>query len=210
MLQTYLRRTGFRRQLTVIVSAAILGLALFSSFMNAWEARARMRDYFVGQGQRVADNLARQSTLALLFHSAENAREVVNTTLAFPDVEGLRISDVRQRVLLNRVRGNATLVELPASAASPGHASLAGENGDAWIFAAPVYGGQAEASPFDMAEAQPQLLGYVHVQVSKATLQRLTTSLLLGNLAITLSFAVILLGLVRLLTRHMINPLNAL
>eukprot|EP01041_Mallomonas_annulata_P020462 gene20462-40241_t len=42
MFHNYLRRTGFRRQLTVIVSAAILGLALFSSLMNSWEARGRM------------------------------------------------------------------------------------------------------------------------------------------------------------------------
>ncbi len=210
MFHNYLRRTGFRRQLTVIVSAAILGLALFSSFMNAWEARARMRDYFLEQGQRIADNLARQSTLALLFHSAENARDVVTTTLAFPDVEGLRIIDNRQRVLLVRTEPETRLTTAPAGKANPARASLVGESDDAWLFGAPVYGGQAEASPFEVQDHQPQLLGYVHVQVSKNTLQRLTLSLLLGNLAITLSFAVILLGLVSLLTRHMINPLNAL
>jgi hypothetical protein len=63
-----------------------------------------MRDHFIGQGQRIADNLARQSTLALLFHSAENARDVVNATLAFPDVAGLQIMDARRKVLLSRVR----------------------------------------------------------------------------------------------------------
>jgi hypothetical protein len=46
--------------------------------------------HFIGQGQRIADNLARQSTLALLFHSPENAREVVSATLAFPDVSACR------------------------------------------------------------------------------------------------------------------------
>jgi hypothetical protein len=44
------------------------------------------------------------------------------------------------------------------------------------------------------------------VQLSKATLQNLTWSLLLGNLGLTLSFAVILLVLARLLTRHMLTP----
>ncbi|MES2262242.1 MAG: EAL domain-containing protein [Pseudomonadota bacterium] len=210
MFRNYLRRTGFRRQLTVIVSAAILGLALFSSLMNSWEARVRMRDHFTEQGQRIADNLARQSTLALLFHSAENARDVVSTTLAFPDVAGLQISDARHKVLLSQVQGGAKLVAAPAGQPGPAHASLVAENSEAWLFGAPVYGGQAEASPFDMQEQQPQLLGYVHVQVGKDTLNRLTWSLLLGNLVLTLSFAVVLLGLVRVLTRHMINPLNAL
>ncbi|MEC5160261.1 EAL domain-containing protein [Janthinobacterium sp. CG_S6] len=208
MLQQYLRRTGFRRQLTVIVSAAIICLALFSSLMNSWEASARMRDYFVEQGQRVAENLARQSTLALLFHSAENAREVVAATLAFPDVEGLQISDTRQRVVLAQAKPGALFSA--AARAAPGRARLVGETADAWLFGAPVYGGQAEASPFELQERDAQLIGYVHVQVGKGTLKRLTWSLLLGNLAITLSFAVILLVLLRLLTRHLIGPLNAL
>ncbi|CAN7343245.1 EAL domain-containing protein [Pseudoduganella sp. LjRoot289] len=210
MFHNYLRRTGFRRQLTVIVSAAILGLALFSSLMNSWEARGRMRDHFTEQGQRIADNLARQSTLALLFHSAENARDVVSTTLAFPDVVGLQISDAKHKPLLSQGPLSAKLSDMSAAQASPAHASLMGENSDAWLFGAPVFGGQTEASPFDMQEQKPQLLGYVHVQVGKDTLNRLTWSLLVGNMALTLSFAVILLGLVRLLTRHMINPLNAL
>ncbi len=210
MFRHYLRRTGFQHQLTVIVSAAILVLALFSSFMNSWEARSRMREHFIGQGQRVAENLARQSTLALLFHSPENARDVVTSTLAFPDVVGVQISDARHKVLLSKVQGEATLDAAAGRGASLAHAGLVSESADAWLFAAPVFGGQAEASPFELQERQPQLLGYVHVQFGKDTLQRLTLSLLLGNLAISLSFAVILLLLVRLLTRHMINPLNAL
>ncbi|HJV03035.1 MAG TPA: EAL domain-containing protein [Burkholderiaceae bacterium] len=210
MFRHYLRRTGFQHQLTVIVSAAILVLALFSSFMNSWEARSRMREHFIGQGQRVAENLARQSTLALLFHSPENARDVVSSTLAFPDVAGVQISDARHKVLLSKVQGGATLDAAAGRGTSLAHAGLVSESQDAWLFAAPVFGGQAEASPFELQERQPQLLGYVHVQFGKGTLQRLTLSLLLGNLAISLSFAVILLLLVRLLTRHMINPLNAL
>jgi diguanylate cyclase (GGDEF)-like protein len=210
MFRNFLRRTGFQRQLTIIVSGAILGLAVFSALMNSWEANSRMRDYFLGQGQRIADNLARQSTLALLFHSAENAREVVNSTLSFPDVAGLQIMDAKRKVLLSRVQGGATLDPSIISQAQPTHAGLVGENADGWLFAAPVYGGQAEASPFELQEHQQQLLGYVYVQIAKDTLKKLTWSLLLGNLALTLSFAVVLLVLGRLLTRHMINPLNAL
>src|SRR5471030_831278 len=211
MFRRYLRRTGFRSQLTLILSPSILGLALFSSLINSWEASARMRAYFIEQGQRVADNLARQSTLALLFHSAENARDVVGATLAFPDVAGVQISDAKHHVLLAKLQQGVTLDPAAAGQAALTRATLVGENGDAWVFGAPVYGGQAEeASPFDVQEHQPQLLGYVHVQIGKDTLHRLTWSLLLSNLAITLSFAAILLLLVGLLARHMINPLNAL
>ncbi|HEX5342453.1 MAG TPA: EAL domain-containing protein [Duganella sp.] len=210
MIRNFLRRTGFQRQLTIMVSAGILGLAVFSALMNAWAANSRMRDHFIGQGQRIADNLARQSTLALLFHSAENARDVVGATLAFPDVAGLQIMDARRKVLLSRAQGGAKLDPAIFGAMPPSHAGMAGETADGWVFAAPVYGGQGEASPFELQDNPRQLLGYVHVQLSKATLNKLTWSLLLGNLGLTLSFAVILLVLARFLTRHMLTPLNAL
>ena len=210
MFHHFLRRTGFRRQLTVLVSAAILGLALFSSLINSWEASSRMRDYFVEQGQRIAENLARQSTLALLYHSAENAHDVVATTLTFPDVLSVQITDARHVVLLSKAQPGGKADLAPVLQQPLAHAALAAESDDAWRFAAPVFGGQGDASPFELQESKPQLLGYVHVAIGKDTLKRLTWSLLLGNLAITLSFAVILLAVVRLLTRHMINPLNAL
>ncbi|MGV7207711.1 EAL domain-containing protein [Oxalobacteraceae bacterium A2-2] len=210
VFRNYLRRTGFQRQLTVIASASILGLALFSSIMNSWEASARMRDYFLGQGQRIAENLARQSTLALLLHSPENAREVVGATLAFPDVVALQITDARHKVLLARTEGKTALLREAQAHEVAARASLAGEDKNAWLFTAPVYGGQAEATPFELQDHAPQLLGYVHVQIGKDTLHELTWSLLLVNLALTLSFAVVLLVLGRILTRHMMNPLNAL
>ncbi|MFL6660478.1 MAG: EAL domain-containing protein [Massilia sp.] len=210
MIRQFLRRTGFRRQLTIIVTAAIMGLAVFSSLINSWEARTRMREHFVEQGQRIAENLARQSTLALLYHSAENAHEVVATTLTFPDVSNVQITDTKQQVLLSRHQDGSEGIDAPPVTSPIVHARLDGETGTAWRFIAPVFGGAADASPFDLQEATPQLLGYVHVWVAKDTLNRLTLSLLIGNLVITLSFAVILLVVVRLLTRHMINPLNAL
>ena len=47
MLHDYFRRTGFRSQLTVIVTSAILALALFSSLINSWESSRRMRAYLI-------------------------------------------------------------------------------------------------------------------------------------------------------------------
>lgn len=209
LLRLFLRRTGFQRQLMLIASASILGLAVFSALMNAREANVRMSDYFAGQGQRIAENLARQSTLALLFHSPENAREVVSTTLAFPDVNAVQIIDAQQRVLLSEAAAGRQ--PLPATTRSlPTRAALVAEDNRSWLFVAPVFGGQAEVSPLDPQEMTPQVQGYVQVQIAKNTLNNLTSSLLLGNLALTLSFAVVVLVVGRLLTRHMIRPLNAL
>ena len=212
MFPDYLRRTGFRRQLTVIATGAILGLALFSSLMNSWEASRRMRGYLVEQGMHIAENLARQSTLALLFHSADNVKEGVTTTLAFPDVLQVEITDAAHKTLLSQVKNGIERAPVPhdhepVEIARP---MLERETDDEWRFGAPVYSGQGEGSPFEVQERKQQLLGYVHVVLGKGTMNRLVASLLVGNLALTLSFALILLGLMRLLTGHMIQPLNAL
>lgn len=171
-----------------------------------------MHDYFVKQGLRIAENLARQSTLALLYHSGDNAREGVATTLAFPDVIQVEITNANHKSLLSQAKAgaNLTLTQQTFAATALSKAMLEYENKDIWRFGAPVYEGPAESSPFEVQERQPQLLGYVHVVIGKSTLNNLTTSLLLTNLGLTLLFAIILLGMVRLLTRHMINPLNAL
>jgi len=207
----YFRRTGFSRQLTVIITVAILVLALFSSIMNSWQASHRMRAYFVVQGQQVAENLARQSRLALLYHSADNAREVVATTLAFPDVLQVEIANAEHKVLLSQSKPGVNLPRLQTQPSGQlSSARLEHESDQDWRFSAPVFGGETEASPFEVQESKPQLLGYVHVVVGKTTLDKLVMSLLFGNLGITLSFALILLGVIRLMSRQMIRPLNQL
>jgi diguanylate cyclase (GGDEF)-like protein len=212
MLQAYLRRTGFRRQLMAIVTVSILGLALFSSLMNSWETSRRMRGYLIEQGRHIAENLARQSTLALLYHSAENVREEVATSLGFPDVLQIEITDAAHKVLLSETKPGAKVT--PNYGLRPDgvlmQAMLEQETDDEWRFGAPVYQGHEGVSPFDVQELKPQLLGYVHIVLGKGTMDRLVLSLLLVNLAITLSFALILLGVMRLLARHLIRPLNAL
>ncbi|OWP37097.1 hypothetical protein, partial [Pseudomonas nitroreducens] len=121
MFREYLSRTRFRRQLTVTVSAAILGLALFSSLINSWEAGRRMEGYLVQQGQRVAENLARQSVLALLYRSPENVREGVASTLAFPDVLQVEITDADHKVLLSQGKEG---IDHPADADRPARKAI--------------------------------------------------------------------------------------
>jgi diguanylate cyclase (GGDEF)-like protein len=213
MLRQYLRRTGFRHQLTVVVSGAIIVLALFSSLMNSWEASRRVERYLVEQGEHIADNLARQSKLAVLYQSAENAREGVSTTLSFPDVLHVEITDAGNQALVSLDKPG---IKRDKNAPRRVHkvvekATLELDTDDEWHFAAPIYSSQAaESSPFDVTESKPQLLGYVYVVLGKDTLHRLVLWLFLGNLAITSSFAIALLGLMRMLTRRLVRPLNEL
>ena len=53
----------------------------------------------IEQGRQAAQNFATQSTLAILYHSKDNAKDPARTTLAFPDVRGVAIYDLEYQLL---------------------------------------------------------------------------------------------------------------
>jgi len=210
IFSAFLSKYTFQRQLGVTVTLGILCLALFSSLLGAWLGNERVRRNVLEQGQRVTENLARQSALALIYASADNAADAANATLAFPGVVWVEIRDTTQHVLL--ARGTISAADLPIRAGldqgSP-TAVLDGESPDAWRFAAPVYSQSSAESPFHEA-AVPELLGQVSVVVSKAALSQVTADIFVANLTTSFSFALLFLLLIRFLTSRLTLPLNQL
>ena len=208
----FLQRLTFERQLGITVALGILFLALFSTLVGSWLSNERVRFNLLEQGQRITENLARQSALALIYGSADNAAEAVNATMAFPGVVSVEIRDVSQRILLTR--GSADSAEFPAAIERANRvqtaAVLEAESRNAWRFAAPVYTQPSAESPFNVQTAAPELLGHVSVVMSKAALAQTTTDIFIANLATSFSFALLFLFLLRFLTNHMNRPLNQL
>lgn len=208
----FLQRLTFERQLGITVALGILFLALSSTLVGSWLSNERVRLNLLEQGQRITENLARQSALALIYASADNAAEAVNATMAFPGVVSVEIRDVSQRTLLTR--GSADAAEFPAAIERDNWAQatavLDAENRHAWHFVAPVYTQPSAESPFNVQTAAPELLGYVSVVMSKAALTQTTTDIFVANLATSFSFALLFLFLLRFLTNHMTRPLNQL
>src|SRR3989338_2544206 len=95
----FLQKSTFQRQLGITVTLGIFFLALFSSLVGSWQGNELVRRNLLEQGQRITENLARQSSLALIYASAENAAEAVNATMAFPGVVRVEIRDAKQRIL---------------------------------------------------------------------------------------------------------------
>src|SRR3989304_9202140 len=112
ILNRFLQRFTFERQLGIMVTLGILFLALSSSLAGSWQSNERVRANLIEQGQRITENLAHQSTLALIYASADNAAEAVSATMAFPGVVSVEIRDAGQRILLTR--GSADPAEFPA------------------------------------------------------------------------------------------------
>jgi diguanylate cyclase (GGDEF)-like protein/PAS domain S-box-containing protein len=207
----FLQKFTFQRQLSITVTLGIFFLALFSSIMGSWQSNERARHDLIEQGRHITDNLARQSTLALVYSSADNAAEAVNVTMAFPGVVGVEIRNAHGKLLL--ARGNVNLAEFLEQGNHTGGlqaaAMLNAESSKAWHFAAPVYSLPSADSPFNEA-ASPELLGQVSVVMSKAALARMTTDIFITNLTTSFSFALLFLFLIRFFTRSITQPLSHL
>jgi len=211
LLKIFLSKLSFRRQLSIAVTFGILCLALFSSLVSSWQANEQVQRTLIEQGRHITENLARQSALALLYASPDNAAEAVSATLAFPSVVSVEIRDTDQRVLL--ARGNTRPAEFPKNFVPPAGAELAvldAESAGAWRFVASVYSRPSAASPFQVQEARRERLGDVAVVMSKAALSQMTSDIFIANMSSSFSFALLILFLIRFLTNRMTRPLNQL
>ncbi len=206
-----LRNSTFRRQLSIAVTVGVLLLALLSSLAISWQGSREIRYNRQQQGERVADSLARQARLALLYDSGDNAVDALAGALAFPDV--IRVEIRRPDGHLLTARELESTVLTAAREVSPVNlangARLESEDGETWRFVAPV-GTPDSTSPFDMEEKRGQTLGYVRVVLSKATLERTVYGLFGLNMAISFFFAFLFLFGTRWLTLRMTHPLSEL
>ncbi|HEX8989643.1 MAG TPA: ATP-binding protein [Rhodocyclaceae bacterium] len=205
-----LRQAAFKQQLSVAVTTGILLFALLSSLLTSWQGSRQIRQTLLSQGEHIAENLADQSTLALLYASADNALGVVNTTLSFPDVKRVEILQAGGQALI--VRGDAIdgAADFPLPDPAARTAYLEAETPDAWRFVAPVRVKNERDSPFEMEQRPEEVLGFVRVVQSKETLSRMLTEIFLTNIAISLFFAGVFLFVVQWLSSRMTEPITAL
>lgn len=209
LMANFLRDTPFKKQLSMAVTAGVVCIALFSSMVNSWQASSQIRATLLEQGQRVAENLANNSTLALLYDSPENANNAVQTTLAFPDVTGIEIRHIDGRLLIGKGRTENESVDKGVPSVLKMKSTLEKETGNYWRFVAPVIRMSVD-SPFEVIKTGDEILGYVRVTQSKETLQKTITRVFLANVLISFFFAFIFLIVIRFLANRLTKPIYAL
>ncbi|OHC63159.1 MAG: hypothetical protein A2045_06850 [Rhodocyclales bacterium GWA2_65_20] len=203
------RDKAFKQQLNVAVTVGVIFFAVASSLLTSWQGSHQIRITLLDQGERIAENLANQSRLALLYASAENANEAVKTALSFPDVTRVEIRHASGRPLVVRGKDVVEANDAPLADKAIRQAYLETETGDAWRFVAPVLS-EGDDSPFAVVERKEELLGFVRVVQSKATLSRMLTQIFLLNLVISLVFAVAFLFVMRRLANRLTQPITEL
>lgn len=203
--------SSFQKQLLLTVSVGIVLLALTSSLTTAWLASTSAHGQLVQQGTQVAQNFANQSRLALLVGAEENATDSAQATLAFPDVFHVEIYDLDGDVLL---RAGGSVDWEPAVEALPRREGqlLSKETDQLIHFIAPVFTGASGAalSPFEAAAVAPELIGFVHIAMSKVALLLEQKLIFAQNVVVSLSITVILLIVLRRIVSRMTTPIQDL
>lgn len=210
MIQAFLRKTGLKQQMTIVVSLAILALAIAISLQSSWESKGRLRDTLVEHAKSVAATLTDRGALALIYNSPENVDSAINAASAMEDVVQIDILHADGELLLTRRKER---VELPQFLPRKPEKLNAGhlKEDDSYIsLVVPVRDGESSENPFQVAEHRSFLYGYVHVIVSKEKLNRVGTALLTKNLIVALIIAIGLIACLRVLTGAIARPVDML
>lgn len=207
---SFFARTSFLQQLAMTFTIGIMCLALLSSIAISTLSSKTIHGKLLEQGLRATETLMEQSILALLYLSADNAEEPLRAILNFPDVHGAGIYEASHKPL--QIKGDD-----PAPSGReniwPDNLHVELETPDAWYFVAPVFTHQNhnnQDSPFQTSPKAPELLGYVRLKMSKATLKTVAGNILQTNLAVSVGLALLLLFLLLAITKRLTNPLKNL
>lgn len=203
--------SSFRTQLSRILTTGILALAISASVTTAWFTTANIRTQLVRDGLQVTESLAKQSVLALLYDSPENAEDAVRAAMGFPAVTGVTIMTSKNQPLLKKGHMPPISNKIDLSTRQ---AYLIENEFSHWIFVAPVYSqpslASEENSLLPPTQHAAELLGYVMVSKSKSNLSQVLLATVVNNLIIALVIAIALLLLIRRAFTRMMRPLDNL
>ncbi|MEJ2442666.1 MAG: EAL domain-containing protein [Exilibacterium sp.] len=211
-------RLEFQQQLILTFSIGIVCLAVISSLVISSVSSQTVYNQLLAQGRKITDSFSEQSTLALLYRSPDSAREAAQATLAFPDVAGVSVFTPNHKLLFESDK-----LDVVAPQKSNGEndwptlKQTFTETDKAWHFWAPVYAGDAlvdeagdGASPFTEVPPLRELVGFVHVVMSKNTLKAMTRQIFRSNLLTSIGLATLLLFLLLAITQRVSRPLKNL
>ncbi|HEX7025702.1 MAG TPA: response regulator, partial [Gammaproteobacteria bacterium] len=203
-------QASFRQQLVITFASGIFVLALSASFATYLLTSASLRERLLEGGLQATKIFAEQTTLALLYQSGDNARDIAEATLAVPDVlgVGLYLADWTPLLELGEIDSLQSAGWNPA--AGP---SLESETENAWHYVAPVYSGTQgydKDSPFMEINPEPELLGFVRVVMSKKSLLAMAQDVMRGNFAVLIALALVLLAILLTITSRLLKPLSDL
>jgi signal transduction histidine kinase/CheY-like chemotaxis protein len=200
-------------QILVLVITGIAFLAIFTSIAVSLLSERLAVQRAVQQGISISNALAKNSTLALVYASKDNAQDALNAALAFPGVIQVAISDLSTNRILKQHGDVADWME-DHFTLQPGGAVLEYQTDDYWQFGAlvQVISGAPEGSvaPFELAQPSTETVGRVHLLISKNELRELMHTIWIGNVTISIFLCLILFVVLQLIIRRTTEPFTDL
>lgn len=201
--------TSFKRQLLVIFTLGFILLTVTSTLILTKISGNAVEKRLIEEGLKLTGTYSAQSTLALLYGSPEVARETSETIMTFPDILGAEILDTN---LLPIGSAGEKLKIVKKEHMLSKEAMLIAENEHYWEFFAPAYTGISEKSPspFEEEVTEKELLGYVHMTMSKQVLQSMQQNILQYNLIVSAVLSALILTILLIITNNVTNPIQRL
>ncbi len=202
---------SLRGQLLTFLLASIALLAITSSVVGTWIGSSQSRTMVLNSSLQIAGNLAELSVLSLVTGSEDNAAEAVAQVLGFNDVVGVAIFADVLTPLVKKGEIEWRYTE-PLQWQRSSQPELVKDSTSNWYIAAPVTLNDdiVVDDPFAFDSETSTQLGFVLINVSKESLNKLSQNLLVYNLAIALVIAVLMGVLMNIGLRRVIQPLFTL
>lgn len=209
-----IKKSSIKTQLSLLFIISIFMLAIITSLTTAWITNSHVRDILIKEGLKVTQGVANHSVLALLYNSAENANQAVETALAFHSINYVMIIDKNLHPLVNSPIPQADL-PLPDEISNVGMTPiLSRDTLDTWHFIAPVFLPETTIDGADVSNTvennSSTLLGYAYVIMTKSTLKSIRNTTLVNNLSIGLIVAIVLIIAMHFILKHFLRPLSEL
>lgn len=203
-------RMSFRRQIAITFTAGLFLLSIITSFVVSTLSSQVVEERLISEGLKTTETFATQSTLALLFGSPDNIKDYASAVSTYPDVIGLAVYDIKHNKLLGMGVEEHNQRDISLEIKKP---QLLEESPEAWTFVAPVRANSSteeNESPFKDFSVEPELLGVVHVIISKASLDRIANKIIQVTFLVSLSLAALILLIVLQVSKHLTNPIKDL
>jgi len=208
-----LRRLSVRQTLMLGILPMTLIGALAVGLIAAALSTEEVAAYHLRAGEQMTATLAQRSDLALLYESSVGIAEIANSFFDNPLVKEIRVVGLRGNVLFAKTSGKEGLWQYPVA---PAESTATRELDDVWVFSRLVRTARPATVNPELPEAAllggtgDEILGEVHLALSKEALFKTRRSIFFGNMFVALGFSLLAVAATLLIVRNFSRPLESL
>ena len=206
-LYTFTHST-FRRLLASTYVVGITLLIIIATLVTSNLSSQSVQESLNKTGIQLVESFAQNSRLALLYQSEDEAKLIVDSMLAFPDILQAGVYDDKGKPIYLSHEG---IKHWGISKKGEKEKLLDVETDSEWIYSSPVYTTYDNEDELYFDEGfKPQLLGYVQLKVGKGTLAQLKQDFYIYNFLVIGILAMLVLWVLLIVTNRVTKPIHHL